>query len=65
LSFGGNGECADAITRASGCNDGRAPENIATCVSERFLDVNFGLGDAFQLVSCQRRNCSTQCGLLQ
>ena len=65
LSFGGNGECADAITRASGCNDGRAPENIPTCVSERFLDVNFGLGDAFQLVSCQRRNCSSQCGLLQ
>lgn len=65
LSFGGNGECAEAITRASGCNDGRAPENIPTCVSERFLDVNFGLGDAFQLVSCQRRNCSTQCGILQ
>jgi hypothetical protein len=65
LSFGGNGECADVITRASGCNDGRAPENVPTCVSERFLDVDFGLGDAFQLIACQRRNCSTQCGLLQ
>lgn len=65
LTFGGNGECTDAITRASGCNDGRAPENIPTCVSERFLDVNFGLGDAFQLVACQRRNCSTQCSLVQ
>lgn len=64
LTFGGNGECADVITRASGCDDGRAAENIPTCVSERFLEVNFGLGDAFQLVACQRRNCSTQCGLV-
>lgn len=63
LTFGGNGECSDVITRASGCNDGRAAENIPMCVSERFLEVNFGLGDAFQLVACQRRNCSTQCGL--
>ncbi len=64
LTFGGNGECADVITRASGCDDGRAAENIPTCVSERYLEVNFGLGDAFQLVACQRRNCSTQCGLV-
>jgi hypothetical protein len=63
LTFGGNGECADAITRASGCNDGRAPENVPVCVSERFLDVDFGLGDAFQLIACQRRNCSSACAI--
>jgi hypothetical protein len=65
LSFGGNGSCADLITRGSGCEDGRAPENVPLCVSERFLNTEFGLGDAMQLVACQRRNCSTQCGLVQ
>lgn len=64
LSFGGNGSCADIITRTSGCTDGRAAEEVPLCVSERFLDVDFGLGDAYQLVACQRRNCATQCGLI-
>ncbi|HKO93133.1 MAG TPA: hypothetical protein VJU61_18385 [Polyangiaceae bacterium] len=64
LSFGGNGSCADIITRTSGCTDGRAPEEVPLCISERFLDVDFGLGDAYQLVACQRRNCATQCGLI-
>jgi hypothetical protein len=64
LSFGGNGSCADVITRTSGCTDGRAAEEVPLCISERFLDVDFGLGDAYQLVACQRRNCATQCGLI-
>jgi hypothetical protein len=63
LVSGGNGACADVITRTSGCDDGRSAGDIPTCVTERFLDIQYGLGDAFQLVACQRRNCPTQCAL--
>jgi hypothetical protein len=63
LEFGGTGPCAEVIARTSGCNDGRAPDAVALCVSQRFLDANTGLGDAYQLVACQRRNCSVQCAL--
>jgi hypothetical protein len=63
LEFGGTGPCAEVIARTSGCNDGRAPDAVALCVSQRFLDASTGLGDAYQLVACQRRNCSVQCAL--
>jgi hypothetical protein len=63
LEFGGTGTCAEVIARTSGCNDGRAPDAVALCVSQRFLDPNTPLGDAYQLVACQRRNCSVQCAL--
>jgi hypothetical protein len=63
LAAGGNGACADVITRTSGCDDGRPAGDIPTCVTERFLDIQYGLGDAYQLVACQRRNCPTQCSL--
>jgi hypothetical protein len=63
LASGGNGACADVITRTSGCDDGRLAADIPSCVTERFLDIEYGLGDAYQLVACQRRNCSTQCAL--
>jgi hypothetical protein len=63
LASGGNGTCADVITRTSGCADGRPEADIPLCVTERFLDIEYGLGDAYQLVACQRRNCATQCAL--
>lgn len=63
LATGGNGACADVITRSSGCDDGRPEADIPACITERFLDIEYGLGDAYQLVACQRRNCPTQCAL--
>jgi hypothetical protein len=63
LTSGGNGACADVITESSGCDDGRPEAEIPACVTERFLDIEYGLGDAYQLVACQRRNCPTQCAL--
>lgn len=63
LEFGGTGPCAEVIARTSGCNDGRAPDAVALCVSQRFLDTTTALGDAYQLIACQRRNCSVQCAL--
>ncbi len=63
LAMGGNGACADVIARSSGCDGEDDPGAVALCVTERFLDIAYGLGDAYQLVACQRRNCSTQCAL--
>jgi hypothetical protein len=63
LASGGTGICADVITRTSGCLDGRPAQDVPLCVSQHFLDTAYGLGDAYQLVACQRRNCPSQCGL--
>jgi hypothetical protein len=63
IASGGNGTCADVITRTSGCEQGRPADEVPECVTDRFLDVDFGLGDAYQLVACQRRNCATHCAL--
>lgn len=61
LASGGNGPCADVITRTPGC-DGPTSD-ITVCVTERFLDVSYGLGDAYQLVACQRRACAIHCAM--
>jgi len=63
LAMGGNGACADVIASTSGCDEEDAEADVAACVTDRFLDIAYGLGDAYQLVACQRRNCSNQCAL--
>jgi hypothetical protein len=55
-------ECDDIIINASGCNDGRNPALYPPCVFERFISPDFPLGDAVQVVECQRANCATVCG---
>jgi hypothetical protein len=63
LELGGTGPCADVIARTSGCTSAPDASGVALCVSQRFLDTSTGLGDAYQVIACQRRNCAVACGL--
>jgi hypothetical protein len=40
---GGDGSCADVITRSSGGDGGRPDADVPSGVTERFLDIEYGL----------------------
>ncbi len=55
-----NGVCKEVIRQQSGCI---GAANEPQCILGRQNDTEYGYGDAFQIVNCQRNNCSSECGI--